>query len=100
MTVAAIRQDRDFTPLGVAKWVIEPLMFMAVYFILLVAVVGRTGNAFLLFLLCALLPFRYFSGVAGGALSLIGSHSSILTNRSFPRSVLPLVLMGAEGFTF
>jgi ABC-type polysaccharide/polyol phosphate export permease len=100
LTVSAIRQDRDFTPLGVLKWVIEPLLFTAVYFVLVVAVLGRTGNNYLLFLLCALLPFRYFSGVASQSLSLIRRHSSILVNRSFPRFVLPLVTMGAEGLTF
>ena len=100
LTVGGIREDRDFTPLGVLKWVVEPLLFTAVYFVLLVAVLGRTGNNRLLFLLCALLPYRYFSGVAAGSLNLIGRHSSILTNRSFPRFVLPLVLMGTEGLTF
>ncbi len=100
LTISEIRQDRDFTPLGVLKWVLEPLIFMGVYFILVVAVLGKVGNNFLLFLLCALLPYRYFSGVAGGSLRLVGRHSSILTNRSFPRSVLPLVLIGTEGFTF
>ena len=100
MTVAAIRRERDFTPLGVLKWVLEPLLFTGVYFVLVVAVLGRTGEAFLLYLLCALLPFRYFSGVAGGSLSLIARHSSILTNRSFPRIVLPVVSMGSEGLTF
>jgi lipopolysaccharide transport system permease protein len=100
LTIGGIREDRDFTPLGVLKWVIEPLLFAAVYFLLLVAVLGRTGNNRLLFLLCALLPYRYFSGVASGSLTLVGRHSSILTNRSFPRGVLPLVLMGTEGLTF
>jgi ABC-type polysaccharide/polyol phosphate export permease len=100
LTLGGIREDRDFTPIGVLKWVIEPLLFTVVYFVLLVAVIGRTGNRPLLFLLCALLPYRYFSGVAAGSLNLIGRHSSILTNRSFPRGVLPLVLMGTEGVTF
>jgi ABC-type polysaccharide/polyol phosphate export permease len=76
------------------------VLLTGAYFILVVTVLGRTEPAYLLFLLCALLPFRYFSGVVSGSLNLVKRHSSILINRSFPRAVLPLVTVASEGLSF
>jgi homopolymeric O-antigen transport system permease protein len=100
MTIGSIRIDRDFTLTGVLKWVIEPAINTATYFVLIKVVLHNGQANYLLVLLCALLPFRYFSGVVGSSLSLVSSHSSVLVNRSFPRSILPLAQLGAEGLPF
>ncbi|MEX2457750.1 MAG: hypothetical protein WD770_02045 [Actinomycetota bacterium] len=100
LTRAAVREERDFTVTGFLKFVIEPLVFMVVYFILVTVVLRRGGRDYLLFLLCALLPFRYFSGVISGSLNVIQGNSTILVNRSFPRSVLPLTVLGSQAPAF
>ncbi len=85
--------------MGVLKWVLEPLSFMLVYFVLVGVVLQRSQPAFLLFLFCALVPFRYFTGVVFESMSLVHSFSEPISNRSFPKEVLPLVVLSVEGTT-
>jgi ABC-type polysaccharide/polyol phosphate export permease len=100
LTRGAIRQEQDFTVTGVLRWVLEPLSFMLVYFVLVAAVLNSPQKHYLLFLLCALLPFRFFAGVVGASMAVIQVTGSILTNRAFPRVVLPLTVLGTEGVPF
>jgi ABC-type polysaccharide/polyol phosphate export permease len=100
LTAAEVRSQRDFTVLGVAKWLLEPVSMTVVYFLLVAVVLNRPQPAFLLFLFCALAPWRFFSGVSIRSMSLVQTHSATLTNRTFPRVVLPLTLLGAEGANF
>jgi ABC-type polysaccharide/polyol phosphate export permease len=106
LTAAEIRQERQFSATGIVKWMIEPLAFMLVYYLFVVVILQRGKDqpggpaAFFLFVLCALVPFRYFTGVTNGAMNVVQSYSQALQNRSFPRILLPLVLMLSEGVGF
>jgi lipopolysaccharide transport system permease protein len=97
---ARLREQRDFTVAGFAKWILDPLSFTFVYFLLFGVVLARPQFAYLLFLFCALVPWRFFTGVLGGSMGLVHSYAAPLTNRSFPRDVLPLVLVVTEGANF
>ncbi|MFN2390145.1 MAG: ABC transporter permease [Actinomycetota bacterium] len=96
LAVAEMRQSRDLTLLGMLKWVLEPLSYMAVYFVLVAAIFDRGREAYPLFLLAALVPFRYFTGVTTGAMGVVKSYGSVITNAAMPMWVLPLVLMVSE----
>jgi len=98
LTVAELRVTQDLTVVGILKWMLEPLSYMAVYYLLIGVVLGATSRtpAYPLFLLCGLVPFRYFSGVVGESMNLITRFGAAITNRAFPRWVLPLVLVAAE----
>lgn len=100
LTLADLRQTRDFTPIGILKWSLEPLSYMVVYFLLIGIVFNRAQFAFPVFLLCALVPWRYFVGVFGRSMSIVLSNSPIVATRVFPRVILPLVPLAAEGATF
>ncbi len=97
---ARLREQRDFTASGVAKWILDPLSFTFVYFLLFAVVLARPQFAYLLFLFCALAPWRFFTGILVGSMGLVHSYAAPLTNRSFPRDVLPLVLVLTEGANF
>ncbi|MCA1727569.1 MAG: hypothetical protein LC722_07955, partial [Actinobacteria bacterium] len=102
LTTAEIRQGRELSATGLIKWMIEPLSFMLVYYVLVVVVLRRGtgqeggGAFFFLFVLCALVPFRYFTGVTNGAMNVVQSYSQALQNRAFPRALLPLMLLFSE----
>lgn len=94
---ARLKQSRDVSVVGILKWLLEPLSYMAVYFVLVAVFLDRPSFAYPLFLLCALVPWRYFTGVVGGSMALVSAHAAVITNRAFPRDVLPLVLVATEG---
>jgi ABC-type polysaccharide/polyol phosphate export permease len=97
---AEIRQARDLTVVGFIKWAAEPLSYMLVYLVLINGIVRHRQPGYPLFLLCALIPFRYFTGVIASSMNVLKRYSSVLTNQTIPRGVLPAVVMIAEGTTF
>jgi ABC-type polysaccharide/polyol phosphate export permease len=100
LTAAELRESRDFTLAGFAKWVLEPISYMLVYFIVVASILDRYRVAYPLFLFCALIPWRYFSGVIQESMFLMNRYAETIKNRAFPTAVLPLVLMAAEATTF
>jgi lipopolysaccharide transport system permease protein len=100
ISVGEIRERRKLTPVGIAKWMLEPLSYMLVYFLVLGGFFEQPHHAYPLFLLCALVPWRYFTGAVLGAMSIVERNAAIISNRLFPREVLPLVLVMVEGATF
>lgn len=86
--------------MGLLQWIMEPLSFMFVYFALVTAVMGSNEANYMLILMAALLPWRYFSGTVGRGLNVIEAHSQLIKNRVFPRMLLPAVPLLAEGVNF
>jgi ABC-type polysaccharide/polyol phosphate export permease len=97
LTVAELRASHEFSIAGVLRWILEPVSYMFVYFVLVAAILNRPEFAFPLFLLCALVPFRFFTGALNGSMSLVQRYSSVVANTSLPPFVLPLVLIVVEG---
>ncbi len=98
LTVAEIRASRDITIGGLLKWMLEPVSYMFVYFVLVASILIRAqfGGAYPLFLLCALIPFRFFTGAVNGSMGLIQRFSSVVANIPLPKSLLPLVHLTVE----
>src|SRR5438105_4050798 len=97
---AEIRDTRDLTPLGIVKWLLEPLMYMFTYFVLVDLVFQRGQRAYPLFLLCALLPWSYLQQVTTRGMLLIQSYGNVISTRVLPRRTLPLALLASEGINF
>lgn len=100
LTVAELRESRDFTIAGFARWIIEPISYMLVYFVVVASILDNYRLAYPLFLFCALVPWRYFTGVLQESLLLMRRYSETVKNQAFPTGVLPLVLMAAEATAF
>jgi ABC-type polysaccharide/polyol phosphate export permease len=100
LTLAEIKEERDLTLTGFLRWALEPLSYMVVYLVLVSAIFNRPRAAYPLFLLAALIPFRFFTETFNRSLVLVMSYRGILTNRSIPREILPLVVLGSNATTF
>jgi ABC-type polysaccharide/polyol phosphate export permease len=96
LTTTEIRQERELTLPGVVRWMVEPLSYMLVYMILLGAILNRPRADFPLFLLAALIPFRFFTECLFRSMAAIRSYGSIMTNRQIPRDVIPMVVVAAN----
>lgn len=96
LTVAEIREERELTLAGILRWMVEPLSYMLVYMILLGAILNRPRPDFPLFLLAALIPFRFFTECLFRSMAALRSYGTIMTNRLIPREVIPLVIVAAN----
>lgn len=79
--------------LGYIWWVLEPLLFVAIFY-LVFGIIMNSGRAdFLVFLMCGKLPFIWFTkSVNGSANSIVGS-ASLIGKIDVPKTMFPMVLI-------
>jgi len=76
--------------LGYVWWILEPLLFTLVYW-LLVAVIFRRGKAnYAVFVLCGLVPYRAFALSFGQSVVSVSSKFALMSQINFPRIFLPI----------
>lgn len=95
---ADVRDTRDLTAVGMLKWVMELSFHVLRYFLLVGMILGRGQPGYPLFLLCAVLPWRYLFLVTTRGLTLVRSYQDIISTRLLPRRILPLVPVATEAF--
>ncbi|WP_179058979.1 ABC transporter permease [Pseudomonas taiwanensis] len=77
--------------LGVMWWLIEPILYLAAFYILLVVILHRGGPDFVPVFLCGAVVWKWFdSGVKGGGQS-VHVHSGLLQQVYVPKFVFPLI---------
>lgn len=84
--------------LGVLWSLLNPLMMMLVFTVVF-TIMTRAGSDvpyFPVFVLCALLPWNFFSTSVIGATSSILSNANLVNKVYFPREILPLATVLAE----
>jgi ABC-type polysaccharide/polyol phosphate export permease len=80
--------------LGVAWSWANPLLMMMVYTLVFNFLTGRSDIAhFHIFVLCALLPWQFFSQAVIGGISSIVGNAHLIKKVYFPREVLPISII-------
>lgn len=90
------------TMLGYLWWVLDPLLFMGIYYLVFGIILRRGTSSYVLFLFSALLPWRWFqTSISEGACS-IRSSGRLIKQVYFPKLLTPLsaVLTNTINFTF
>ncbi len=78
--------------LGYLWWLLDPLLFMLVYYMVVVVVFQRSGKnqPYILFLLCGLIPFKFFSQSVVQSVESIIRAAPIIKSINFPKAIVPL----------
>ena len=104
LTLAELRSSASESRLGWVWWLIDPLVTMLIYWFVVVGILGRGQQwaPYPVFILCALLPFKHFSGALSSACKLLRSREGLIKSVPFPTMILPLsqVLSGFGYFLF
>jgi len=80
--------------LGIAWSWVNPLLMMLVYTMVFDFLAGRSNLPdFHIFVLCALLPWNFFSASVGGATTSIVSNGHLIKKVYFPREILPISIV-------
>ncbi len=81
--------------LGFLWSLLNPLLYLVVFWIVFTKFMPASIPSFPIFLLCGLLPYNLFSaGMGGGTGSIVG-NAGLVTKVWFPREILPLAAIGA-----
>jgi ABC-type polysaccharide/polyol phosphate export permease len=100
MVRAEVKKKGSNTVLGNLWWVIDPLLAAGVYVIVMSLIFSRSIPDFALFLLAALVPYKWFTATIGDTTSSVRSQVSLIKQIQFPKIVLPIVSAGAEVVNF
>jgi ABC-2 type transport system permease protein len=81
--------------LGFVWSLLNPALYLVVFYIVFQLILGSAIEKFPIFLLCGLIPWNFFSAaVAAGCMGITG-NSSLVVKVWFPREILPLSAVGA-----
>ena len=92
---AEIKKQGTDTVLGNIWWVLDPLISLLVYVFVMQVVFARDQPDFGLFLLSAMIPFKWFTGTVSESTSSVIAQGLLIKQIQFPKIVLPVVTNGA-----
>lgn len=92
---AEIKKKGTDTVLGNVWWVLDPLISLMVYVFVMSVVFARDQPEFGVFLLAAMIPFKWFTGTVSDSVTAVVSQAQLIKQIQFPKVVLPIVSNGA-----
>ena len=99
---ADIKKKGADTFLGNLWWVLDPLLQMLVYVVFVSIIFQRPTPDYPLFVLAAILPWKWFTSSINDATTSVTSQGSLIRQIQFPKIVLPMAATSAAvvGFAF
>jgi len=101
---AQIKKQGTDTVLGNVWWLLDPLLSMMIYVIVMTFIFQRKTPDFPLFLLAAMIPFKWFTTAVSLSTTSVTTQGQLIKQIQFPKIVLPITTNGAElvnlGFGF
>jgi lipopolysaccharide transport system permease protein len=99
---ADIRKKGADTFFGNLWWILDPLLQMAVYVVFVGLILDRDTPDYPLFILSAILPWKWFSTSVNDAATAVVSQEKLIKQIQFPKIVLPVAATtaGVVGFAF
>jgi homopolymeric O-antigen transport system permease protein len=99
---ADIKKKGADTFLGNLWWVLDPLLQMLVYVIFISIIFQRPQPDYPLFVLAAILPWKWFTSSINDATTSVTGQGSLIRQIQFPKIVLPMAATSAAvvGFAF
>jgi len=97
---AELRADSEKYYIGHLWWVVEPIIEMAIWYVVFARLLHRYPEDFVAFLLCGLVPWRWFSTtLLGGSAGIVANHR-LAMQVFIPKIVFPLVTIVVDTVKF
>lgn len=95
-----LRVKYKSTALGVAWSMLNPLLYLVVFYVVFTFFLRNNTPDFPIYLLSGLLPWTLFTTGLSGSTTSILSGGNLVTKISFPRELLPLATIRAQTVNF
>ena len=90
MVRADVKKRGVNTVLGNVWWVLDPLITMLVYVLVMTVIFQRSTPDFPLFLLSAMVPFKWFTATIGNSTGAVTGKEGLIKQILFPKIILPV----------
>jgi len=99
-TYADLRAETERTYMGFLWWIIEPVMFMGVFYVFFGLLLNQNKEGFVAFLLTSLTIWQWFkSCLSHGAESILGGHA-LMQQVYLPKIIFPIILIFTDSVKF
>ena len=100
LAAASARANGGNSLLGNLWWFIDPAIQLGIYYLLVAVIFQKSQPAYILFLACAIIPWKWFTTAIAGATNSVRGREAVLRQISFPQIVLPMAEVLAETGSF
>jgi lipopolysaccharide transport system permease protein/teichoic acid transport system permease protein len=90
MVRADVKKRGANTVLGNVWWVLDPLITMLIYVLVMTYIFQRSTPDFPLFLLSAMVPFKWFTSTIGSSTHAVTGKQGLIKQIMFPKIILPV----------
>jgi len=97
---AELKRDAARMYLGVLWWFIEPILYMAVFYLVFGVGLRRGGADFVVYLLSGLIIWRWFDGAVRSSSGSIATSVGLMQQVYLPKIMLPAVVVVMHSFKF
>lgn len=91
-----LRSEASKTYLSYIWWILEPLLYVAVLYVVFGIFLQRNEDNFLLFLICGQIPFLWFSKSVQNASNSIANNRSLISQAAIPKVLFPLLAISQD----
>jgi lipopolysaccharide transport system permease protein len=99
---AELKRTHADTAAGTLWWILDPILQMAVYWVLVAVIFARATPDILLFLFVGILPWKWFATTLAETSTCVTSRQGLIRQLQFPKLVLPAAatVAGTVSFVF
>lgn len=92
-TYAELKSEAQRTYVGLLWWVLEPVLFMAIFYFVFAVLFQRGGEHFVPFLLIGLVVWHWFQATVAQCSTIIVVNRPLIQQVFVPKSVFPAVVL-------
>ncbi len=90
---AELRAEAARAYLGFLWWIMEPVLYMAVFYVVFGVLFQRGGEDFAPFLLCGLVVWKWFDSTVRSGANAISSNAGLMRQVYLPKFVFPSIVI-------
>lgn len=98
--ISELRAEASRSYLGIIWWVMEPLLYVGVFYLVFETGLRRGGEGFVPYLLCGLVPWKWFDGTVKTASTILSSSVGLMRQLYLPKYLLPLSVVVTNTLKF
>lgn len=98
--LAQLRSESSRAYLGYIWWILEPLLYLAVFYLVFALVLNRGDENYVRILLTGLVVFKWFDSAVRASMDVIQQNAGLIDRVYLPKMVLPLVWVVSNGLKF
>ena len=99
-SVAEVRADVSRVLLGVAWWLVEPVLYLGVFYVVFALIFRQSSEDFVPLLLCGLVIWKWFASAIISSTSSISRNKPLINQVYLPKFVFPAVSVVTSTFRF